>query len=90
MDMFLPIIMLVLLFAVMYFLIIRPQKKRDKKTAEMRNAIQVGDEIVTVGGIVGRVVVLKEDNIVIETGNDRSKIRIKRWAVQSNESAETV
>lgn len=90
MDMFLPIIMLVLLFAVMYFLIIRPQKKRDKKTAEMRNAIQVGDEVVTVGGIVGRVVVLKEDNIVIETGNDRSKIRIKRWAVQSNESAETV
>ena len=88
--MFLPIIMLVLLFAVMYFLIIRPQKKRDKKTAEMRNAIQVGDEVVTVGGIVGRVVVLKEDNIVIETGNDRSKIRIKRWAVQSNESAETV
>lgn len=52
----------------------------------MRNNIQVGDEIVTAGGIIGRVVSIKEDNVVIETGNDRSKVRIKRWAIQSNET----
>ena len=64
----------------------RPQKKRDKETQNMRNNIQVGDEIVTAGGIIGRVVIIKEDNVVIETGNDRSKVRIKRWAIQSNET----
>lgn len=86
MDMLLPIIMLVVMFGIMYLLIIRPQKKRDKQTTEMRNAIQVGDEIVTIGGIVGRVVVIKEDTLIIETGSDRSKMRIKRWAIQSNET----
>lgn len=86
MDMLLPIIMLVVMFGIMYLLIIRPQKKRDKQTAEMRNAIQVGDEIITIGGIVGRVVIIKEDTLIIETGSDRSKMRIKRWAIQSNES----
>lgn len=50
----------------------------------MRNSVQVGDEIVTVGGIVGIVVSIKEDTIVLETGSDRSKVRIKRWAIQSN------
>ncbi len=90
MDMLLPIIMLVVMFGIMYLLIIRPQKKRDKKTAEMRNSVQVGDEIVTIGGVIGRVVVIKEDNLVIETGSDRSKIRIKRWAIQSNETVEEV
>ena len=52
----------------------------------LRNSIQVGDEIVTAGGIVGLVVSIKEDTVVIETGNDRSKVRIKRWAIQSNET----
>ena len=77
---------LVLVFVVFYFLLIRPQKKRDKETQNMRNSVQVGDEIVTAGGIIGRVVNIKEDNVVIETGNDRSKVRIKRWAIQSNET----
>ena len=77
---------LALIFVVFYFLLIRPQKKRDKETQNMRNNIQVGDEIVTAGGIIGRVVSIKEDNVVIETGNDRSKVRIKRWAIQSNET----
>lgn len=80
------LISLVLIFVVFYFLLIRPQKKKDKETQNMRNNIQVGDEIVTAGGIIGRVVSIKEDNVVIETGNDRSKVRIKRWAIQSNET----
>ena len=82
--------MLAVMFLIMYLLIIRPQKKRDKETQAMRNNIQVGDEVVTAGGIVGRVVNIKEDTIVLETGSDRSKIRIKRWAVQSNESLSNV
>lgn len=52
----------------------------------MRNNIQVGDEIVTAGGIVGRVVSVREDTLVVETGGERSKVRIKRWAVQSNQT----
>lgn len=75
---FIPII------ALMYFMMIRPQKKREKAVQEMRSKLEVGDEIVTVGGIVGRVVSIKDDSIVLETGNDRSKIRIMRWAVQTN------
>lgn len=85
-----PLIMLAIMFVILYFLLIRPQKKRDKQAAQMRNNLQVGDEVITVGGIIGRVVSLKEDYIVIETGSDRSKVRIKRWAVQSNESVENV
>lgn len=86
MESLMPFLMIVIVFGVMYFILIRPQKKRDKEIAEMRNSLQVGDEVITVGGIIGRVVVIKEDNLIIETGNDRSKIRIKRYAVQSNES----
>lgn len=76
----------VLLIVVFYFILIRPQRKKDKETQKMRNSIQVGDEITTVGGVVGLVVSIKEDTVVIETGGDRSKIRIKRWAIQSNET----
>lgn len=76
----------VLLLVVFYFFLIRPQRKKDKETQSMRNNIQVGDEITTVGGIVGLVVSIKEDTVVLETGGDRSKIRIKRWAVQTNET----
>lgn len=65
-------------------MLIRPQRKRDKETQRMRNSIQVGDEVLTVGGIVGLVVSIKEDTVVVETGGDRSKIRLKRWAIQEN------
>ena len=78
---FLPII---LIFVVFYFMLIRPQKKREKAVQEMRSRIEVGDEIVTVGGIIGRVVNLKDDTLVLETGTDRSKLRIARWAIQTN------
>lgn len=75
---------LALVFVAFYFLLIRPQKKREKEAQEMRKALQVGDEVVTAGGIIGRVVSLKDETIVIETGSDRCKIRVARWAVQSN------
>ena len=60
------------------------KKKKDKETQKMRQNVQVGDEITTIGGIIGLVVSLKEDNVVIETAGERNKIRIKRWAIQSN------
>lgn len=75
-----------LIIVVFYFILIRPQKKKEKQTQAMRNAVQVGDEVTTVGGIVGIVVSIKEDTIVIETGSDRSKVRIKRWAIQTNDT----
>lgn len=75
---------LVLVFVVFYFLLIRPQKKRDKAVQKMRSQIEVGDEIITVGGVVGIVVSLKDDTLVLETGSDRSKVRIMRWAIQQN------
>ena len=81
------IFMLVGMFALMYFMTIRPQKKRQKEEQEMRNAVDVGDEITTIGGICGKIVIVKEDKLVIETGVDKTKMTITRWAVQQNNSA---
>ncbi len=81
------IIMMVALFAVMYFVMIRPQKKKQKEEQTMRDTIQIGDEITTIGGIIGRVVTVKEDSLVIETGADRNKMKITRWAVSTNNTA---
>lgn len=81
------IIMLVAMFAIMYFLMIRPQKKRQKEEQAMRDAVEVGDEITTIGGICGKVVTTKEDALIIETGADRNRMMIKRWAVQVNNTA---
>lgn len=75
---------LVGIIALMYFLLIRPQKKKQKKEEAMRNNIQVGDEIITIGGIYGRVMSLKDDSIVIESLGDHSKQRIAKWAIQQN------
>jgi preprotein translocase subunit YajC len=72
------------LFGALYFFMIRPQKKKQKEEKKMRENLQIGDEIVTIGGIYGRVISLKEDTIVIESVSDRSKITIARWALQSN------
>lgn len=79
-TMALTFIPLILIF---YFLLIRPQRKKDKEAQKMRNNIQVGDEVTTIGGVIGRVVSLKDDSIVIETGADRSKLRLKKWAIQT-------
>ena len=84
---FTMILLMVAMFAIMYFVMIRPQKKQQKKEQEMRDSLQVGDEITTIGGIVGRVVTVKEDSLIIETGADRNKMRITRWAVQTNNTA---
>lgn len=81
---FLPLVLIIVFF---YFFLIRPQRKRDKETQQMRNSIEVGDEIVSIGGIIGTVVSIREDMLVIETGGDRCKIRLARWAVQQNNSA---
>ncbi len=81
------IIMLVLMFGLMYFLMIRPQKKKQKEEQAMRDNVQIGDEITTIGGIVGRVVTVKDDSLIIETGADRNKMKITRWAVGSNNTA---
>ncbi len=81
------ILLLVGMFAVMYFVMIRPQKKRQKEEQEMRNAVEIGDEITTIGGICGRVVTVKENHLIIETGADRNRMQITRWAIQSNDTA---
>ena len=78
------IILMVVLLVVMYFMMIRPQKKRQKEEQEMRAALEIGDEIITIGGIVGRVVTIREEDIVIETGADRTKMKIQRWAINTN------
>lgn len=81
------LIMLVGVMVLMYFMTVRPQKKRQKEEQQMRDNIQVGDEITTIGGIMGRVVTTKEDSLIIETGADRNKMKITRWAVQTNNTA---
>ena len=75
------ILILVLLFAVMYFLMIRPQKKREKETKAMRAGIGVGDEIVTICGICCKVVKTKEESIIVQVGPDKVKMEFMRWAV---------
>ncbi len=80
---FLP---LVLILAVFYFIIIKPQRKQEKEDAKMRDNLEIGDEVVTNGGIVGIIFQIKEDTVVIETGGDRSKIRVKKWAIAKNET----
>ena len=79
-----PLLMLVVMFGVLYFFMIRPQKKKQKEEAKMRDNLQPGDEIMTIGGFYGRVISVKEDSIVIESVVDRSKQKIVRSAVQSN------
>ena len=82
-----PLIMLVAMFAIMYFMMIRPENKRKKEAEEMRASIRKGDSITTIGGIIGTVVDVKENNIVIETSADPVRIELAKWAVSSNETA---
>lgn len=77
-SMILPLIILLL---VMYFLLIRPQKKREKEVNAMRSGVQVGDEIITIGGICGKIVKTKEESLIIQVGADKVKFEIMRWAV---------
>lgn len=80
------IILMVAMFAVFYFLIIRPQKKREKQVNEMRNNLKTGDEVTTIGGIIGTISHIKEDVLTIEVGAERTKLAISKWAVGSVQS----
>ncbi|MBR5805946.1 MAG: preprotein translocase subunit YajC [Oscillospiraceae bacterium] len=76
----------IIVLAVMYFMLISPQKKREKRMQELRNTLEIGDGVVTAGGIVGRVISIKEDTVVIESAS--SKIRVKRWSISEVEKLE--
>lgn len=80
------IIMIVVMIAVMYFLMVRPENKRKKEAEQMRSDMKVGDEITTIGGICGKVVQVKDDKFVIETGADQVRIEFVKWALSSNET----
>ena len=86
-DMGGTILMLVVMVGVMYFLLIRPENKRKKEAEQMRSSIKTGDEITTIGGIMGTVVNVKDDKIVIETSADQVRIELAKWAVSTNETA---
>ena len=77
------IITFVAMIAIFYFFMYRPQKKQEKEQQNMRNSLAVGDEITTIGGIIGRVVAIKDETLVIETSKERTKIRILRSAIRS-------
>ena len=81
------VIMLVLMVAVFYFMLIRPENKRKKEAEQMRGAVKTGDKITTIGGIIGTVVNVKEDKIVIETSADQVRMELAKWAISSNETA---
>ena len=79
------ILSMVVLVVFMYLIIYLPQKRQDKKDTAMRNSIEIGDEVTTIGGVIGRVTAIKEDTFVLETGSDRVKIRFRRSAIASVE-----
>ena len=81
------IIMIVAMLGIFYFMLIRPENKRKKEAEQTRNSVKAGDEITTIGGIVGKVVNVKDDKIVIETGADQVRIELMKWAISSNETA---
>lgn len=85
------LLMLALMFGLMYLIVIRPQKKKEKEQQAMKDSLQIGDEVTTIGGITGIVIRInrnpqnpREDTVVIETGGERSKIRVKMWAISEN------
>ena len=81
------IIMIVAMLGIFYFMLIRPENKRKKEAEQTRNSVKTGDEITTIGGIVGKVVNVKDDKIVIETGADQVRIELMKWAISSNDTA---
>jgi len=76
------ILPMVLIFVVMYLILILPQRKKEKKTREMLNALKVGDEVITVGGVMGKVVNIKDDEVTLESGVMKTKVLFKRWAIK--------
>lgn len=80
-DFTIQIVMLVLLFVVMYFILIRPQKKREKEVTAMRDSLKVGDDILTIGGIYGKVVRIREDRFTIQVGAEKVRLEVAKWAI---------
>ncbi len=76
------LIMLASMALIFYFLYLKPQKKREKEHIQMRESLKIGDVVITIGGIVGIVTSIKEDVLILETGNDKNKVRIKKWAIK--------
>ena len=81
------ILMLVVMVAVFYFMLIRPENKRKKEAEEMRNSVKEGDQITTIGGIIGTVVSVKDDKFVMETSADRVRVEFAKWAISTNDTA---
>ncbi len=86
---YMTIIMLVVMLAVFYFMLIRPENKRKKEEAKMRSELAVGDEITTIGGIVGTICAVKENTVVIETGADRVRVEFTKSAIASKGAVAT-
>lgn len=81
------VIMIVVMIAIFYFLLIRPENKKKKQAAEQRSNLKVGDDITTIGGIMGTVCAVKEETFVVETGADRVRIEFAKWALSTNNTA---
>lgn len=81
------IIVMVLLLVVMYFVMIRPQKKKQQEEQKLRDNVQIGDDITTIGGITGKIVTVREESIVLVTSADKTKMEFMRWAIQTNNTA---
>ena len=81
------VIMLVMMLGIFYFMLIRPENKRKKEAEQMRSSVKAGDKIVTIGGIMGTVVSVKDDKFVMETSADQVRIELAKWAISSNETA---
>ena len=80
--------MLLIMFGIFYFVLIRPENKRKKEAENMRSNVKVGDKITTIGGIIGTVVSVKEDKIVLETGADQVRIEMAKWGISTNDTAD--
>ena len=87
MDGLTTLIPLILIIAVFYLFMIRPENKKKKEAEEMRNSLKVGDNITTIGGVIGDVVHVKDDSIVIETSADKVRVEFTKWAVSTNNTA---
>ena len=81
------IVMMLAMLGIFYFMLIRPENKRKKEAEEMRSSVRKGDKITTIGGVVGTVVDVKENNIVVETSADQVRIEFAKWAISTNETA---
>ena len=87
-NIYTSILVLLVIVITFYFLYLKKKKKRDKEFTKMRDSLKIGDVVITIGGIVGIVTSIKEDVIILETGNDKNKVRIKKWAVKEIENLE--